>query len=222
MGVSGLERAPLGSRLRRLHREKGVAGFWYLALWSAGYRRLLLLERRLDEAPPLPAAADATLVRRLRCEDEDGFVALGQEGAVAFRERLERGHEGWGAWCDGELRHVQWLATGEAWIEHLGCRVRLGEGVAYVYRAFTTPRWRGVGLTSAVHARGLAAMRERGSTLALCGVAPGNRSALSPWLRLGYRRIGFASTFGAGRRRLLRVRVATDAGASPRWRIETA
>jgi len=205
-----------------MYGEKGLAGFWYAALGRAGYRRLLLLERRLDEALPLPAADDATWVRPLRREDEDGFVALGQEGAATFRGRLEQGHQGWGAWRAGELLHAQWLATGEAWIEHLGCRVHLGDGVAYVYRAFTAPPWRGAGLTSAVHARALAEMRERGSTLALCGVAPGNRPALSPWLRLGYRRVGFARTFGAGRQRRLRVRAAPGSGASLRWRLETA
>jgi len=213
--------APLGARLRRMYREKGIAGFWYGVLGHAGYRRLLLLERGLGEPLPELTTADATLVRPLRAEDHAAFAALGQESAVEFRKRLEHGHQCWGAWCSGVLRHVQWLALGEVWIEHLDCRLRLDERVVYVYRAFTDPEFRGRGLAPAVHARGLAAMRERGFTLALCGVAPGNRPALSPWLKVGYRRIGFASTLRRRRGRLLQVSADRSAGASPRWKIES-
>ena len=214
-------KAPLVARLWRVYREKGVAGFWFGALRHAGYRRLMLLERTVgDPLPNLAARVDAT-IRPLGLDDEAAFAALGQEDPREFARRLESGHQCWGAWVSGALRHVQWLALREAWIEHLGCRLRLHDGVLYVYRAFTQPEFRGAGLAPATHCRGLDAMREQGCTLALCGVAPGYRPALVPWLKVGYRPIGFASTFGSARGRLLRVRLGPGAPASRGWTIET-
>jgi GNAT superfamily N-acetyltransferase len=213
-------RAPVLARALRVYREKGLAGVWFGALARAGYRRLVALERPLDEPVVAPQARVEAQVRPLDAADADACAALGQIAAGEFRGELERGRACWGAWCDGGLRHVQWVAFTNAWVEHLGCGLLLDGDAAYVYRAFTEPRYRGLGLTPATQAACLPALRERGYRLAVCAVVPENPWAFTPWLRVGYRRTGVLRSVGLGGRR--RAWFSSDRGvAAPRrWRVD--
>ncbi len=206
-------------RVARVYREKGMAGVWFGALTRVGYRHLALLERRPEAPIPRVPVRARTEVRPLDRDDETEFVALGREDARAFRARLEGGQVCWGAWNSGGLRHVQWVASREAWIEDAGCRLLLDEGVVYVSRAYTDPAYRGIGLAPATEIARLHAMRERGGTLSLGVVVPENRAVVSLWLKLGWRRIGFIRSLRVGRRAPSVLHVTRHPTAAPGWSV---
>ena len=214
-------KAPVWTRLLRVHREKGPLGVWFGALSLAGYRRLVLLERRLVEPLPEIAPRARVEIRPLAHDDEAAFEALGQGGASVFRDRLGRGHQCWGAWCSGSLRHVVWVAFGEVRVEYLDCRLSLDDDVGYLYRAFTQPEYRGLGLGPAAAAECLKALHRHGRRGVLAAVLPDNPEAFRPWFKLGFGRVGVVRTFGTGRRRIS-VRFDRAAGAQARWRFERA
>lgn len=210
------------ARMLRVFREKGVGGVWFAIAARAGYRRLVALERRLDEPPIQVLPETESEIRQLRYDDEAAFAALGQEPAGVFRKRLDGGHRCWGAWCAEGLRHVEWLAFHEAWVEYLGCRLILASDVVYVYRAFTQPQFRGPGLTQATQAACLPVLRQQDCRLALCAVLPENPWAFSPSLKVGYRRVGVISSLGFGGRRLSRVRLDGGGREAAGWRLAGA
>jgi len=200
-------RTPVWVRAARVYREKGPGGVWFGALSLVGYRRLLLLERRLDEPIPRLAARVEAEIRPLRPEDEGEFARLGHGDVETFARRLALGHRCWGAWVAGRLRHFAWLACGEARVEYLRCRVLLDEGVVYAYHAYTDPACRALGLSAARQSLCLTRLRDEGLTLALAAILPDNPSSLPPCIKVGYRRVGVARAFGTGPRPLISVRL---------------
>lgn len=215
-------KAPMWARMLRVYREKGLGGVWFGGLSLVGYRRLVLMERRLDE-PVLEISPRVDVeIRPLGREDEAAFAALGQGDAGVFRDRLARGHECWGAWCSGSLRHVSWVAFGEAWVEYLRCRVLLDDGVGYSYRAFTHPEYRQLGLATARGTVFMKALQTKGRTALLAAILPDNPGAFAPWLKMGLRRIGVVRAIGAGPRPRIFVRLDRGAAAPVRWRFERA
>jgi hypothetical protein len=197
-------KAPVWTRMRRVYREKGLGGVWFGGLSLVGYRRLVLMERRLDEPVPEISPRVDVEIRPLGREDEAAFAALGQGDADVFRDRLARGHECWGAWCSGSLRHVSWVAFGEAWVEYLRCRLLLDDGVGYRGSKF------------------MKAMQKQGRTALLAAILPDNPGAFAPWLKMGLRRIGVVRAIGAGPRPRIFVRLDRAAAAPLRWRFERA
>ena len=212
-------KAPPWVRLSSVYREKGLGGVWFGVLSKAGYRRLVLLERRLDEPVDVLAPRSDASFRPLESDDEAAFVALGQGDAAAFRQRRERGHECWGAWCSGGLRHVAWIGFREVWVEYLSCTLLLEEGVAYVYRSYTEPGYRRLGLGPASHSRCMQALQRQGCRLMLAAVLPDNPWAFPPWLRVGYRRIGVARAIGSGRTRIVRIDLGGEPATLRGWRL---
>ncbi|HVN76286.1 MAG TPA: hypothetical protein VMT19_08225 [Thermoanaerobaculaceae bacterium] len=215
-------KAPLWVRAGRVYREKGASGVWFGALSLVGYRRLVLLAVRLDAPAPVWQARVDAEIRPLLPADEAAFEALGQGDARVFRERLALGHQPWGAWSAGALRHVVWVGVGSAWVEYLRCQVSLGVGVAYAYRAYTEPPYRGLGLGPATQSACLAALRADGFVASLAGVLPDNPWAFAPWLKVGYARIGVVRAFGAGRRPLVAATFRRGAGLRTGFRFERA
>jgi GNAT superfamily N-acetyltransferase len=213
-------KAPVWVRLVRVYREKGLGGVWFGVLSRIGYRRLVLLERRLDE-PVIPVGARVQAeIRLLGPDDEASFVALGQEDAVVFRKRLEAGHLCWGAWCSGRLRHTRWYAFRGTYVEYLRCRLLLDDQVSYMYRSFTQPEYRGLGLAPATGSVCLPALRELGCRLVLAGVVPDNNAAFPSALRVGYRRIGVVRAVGAGRRPAIVVSLDRRSSTPAGWSFE--
>jgi len=211
---------PLWVRVGRVYREKGPFGVWFGALSKLGYRRLVLLEASLEEPVPRFSPRVEAEIRPLVPEDESAFVALRQDDSGMFGQRSHLGHECWGAWVSGRLRHVAWSGLGQARVEYLRCRLVLDERVAYAYRAYTEPAYRGLGLCSATQSACLSALRARGYRLGVAGVLPDNPGAFAPWLRVGYRRFGVVRALGAGRRPRVFVRLDQGGGVTRGWRFE--
>ncbi len=215
-------KAPLWNRLLRVYREKGPGGVWFGALSKVGYRRLVLLERRLDEPVTGRSARAEVRIRLLAPGDEAAFVELGQGDAEVFRQRMEQGHECWGAWCAGGLRHVAWIGFRDVEVEYLACRLLLADRHAYVYRAYTEPAYRRLGLGPAAHSLSLRDLQRRGFERSLAAVLPDNPWAYPPWLAVGYRRAGAVRAIGCGARPHVLVAHGSPAAAPPGWRFVRA
>ncbi len=213
-------KSPIWTRLLRVYREKGPGGVWFGILSLVGYRRLVLLERRLDEPVPEISPRVEAEIRPLRRDDDRAFEALGQGDAGVFRNRLDGGRQCWGAWCSGSLRHAVWAASSEVWVEYLSCWLLLHNGVAYIYRAFTQPEYRRLGLGPATVAQCLRDLQLKGHSVVVVAVLPDNPWAFSPWFKIGFRRIGVVRAFGAGSQPRISVRLDRGARAEARWRFE--
>jgi GNAT superfamily N-acetyltransferase len=204
----------LWRRLRNVWCELGPRGVWFGVLAHTIYRRLALLERQLEGALPDYRPRVEAEIRCLGPADELAYYALRpRDDASLFRRRLDRADQCWGAWCEGELRHVGWIATKEAWIRHLDRSFRLAEEEAFTYGAFTHPDWRGLGLQPARQAVCLRALHDRGYRRAFCTVLPESRAAFSSLSKVGYQRIGVIGYVGLGRWRWSFYRAA--AGGKP-------
>ncbi len=187
---------PLHARLRDLWHSQGAAGVWFTALALSVYRRMLLLERPLDEPIPEYVPRVAAEIRPLTAADEIDYGKLQPHDARRFLTRMELGHQCWGAWCEDGLRHVCWVAFREAWIDYLARPLPLAQGEVYSYGLFTHPGWRGLGLSPARTTRYMSALRAQGYRRVLTAVLPENRMAQSPLLKAGYGRIGVIGCVG--------------------------
>ncbi len=213
---------PMLARARGVYREKGVAGLWFGTLSKAGYRRLVLLEKRLDEPTPQWSPGVEAKIRPLLPADETAFEALAQCQPGAFRHRLGLGHQCWGAWVSGQLRHFAWLARGEAWVEYLRCRLSLDDGVLYSYNAYTDPGYRELGLSAARQSACLPSLRAQGQRAVLAAVLPDNPWGLPNCLKLGYRGIGIVRAIGLGPRPWVFARIDRARAPGPGFRFERA
>jgi hypothetical protein len=205
-------------RLATVHREKGLGGVWFGALSRAGYRRLVVLERRLDSPIAAAATRRQAVIRALDAGDEAAFVGLGQDTAATFHHRLALGHRCWGAWCDDGLRHIAWIGFERVTVDYLACEVLLADAVSYVYQAYTQPQYRRLGLGPAAHSRCLESLRLHGVRLSLAAVLPDNPWAFGPWLAVGYRRTGTVRAIGPGPRPYV-ISTRADRAATPQWRF---
>jgi GNAT superfamily N-acetyltransferase len=166
------------------------------------YRRLMLLERRLDEPIvelPLP---DGIVVRRIEREHLDAYQAFrsGPDGAEGAR-RLDEGQWGFAAWYDGRIVGAGWTSSGRASIPYLDWELALAADEAYSHDVFTAPEFRGRGLAPAARIDLLRYARERGCRRILSALLPENTSGWRMPALIGFRPIGWIGYVGAGRRR---------------------
>lgn len=183
-----------GSALRRareLQRAEGARTAWFAALGELGYRRLVLLERRLD-APPAPPTAGAALeVAPLAPADCEEYAAARGDGSPAEAlRRLRRGERCSVGRLDGAIVTSSWVAFDRAYVEYLDMELELAHGEAYHYDAWTEPALRGAGLASHRLAAQLADLRERGTRAVLATALPENCAGFAPLDRAGFRAVG--------------------------------
>ena len=172
---------------------------WFRALNKIGYRRLFVFETRLARTPSRMQPKVKAAIRRLRAEDKSDFTVLFPGKTALFRQRLTRGRQCWGAWCDGSLRQVIWTATGEAEIDYLGCRLVLSRQEFYTFEAWTHPAWRRLGLHQATKTTCYQAFFDKGFRRGLAAVLPENRPSIAALNQLGSRKIGRLVSIGWGR-----------------------
>ena len=191
-----------------------IRSLWFKGLsCSQTYRRLVLLERMVNQ--PLPDVTAARPVRvSVLAEGEIGaYLALRpDQDRAEIRRRLEDGQRCFAVWHDRQIIHVTWAATGRATIEYLTREIALAPDEAYAYDGFTSRAFRGLGVAAVRSVEMIRYFRDRGYRRLLGLVHPENRSAFGPVERVGYRRIGVIGYIGLGpwRRAFCRM----DRGAS--------
>ncbi len=182
------------SALRRaveVLRAEGLGSLWFKILGETVYRRVVLLERRLDGSAVEVTSRLPVVLGLLQETEVDEYVALRPTSDPAeVRRRLAAGQQCFTARHEGRLVHVCWVATHRAWIGYLQREIALAPDEAYIYDAFTAPDWRGQNISPARSAHMQRALWAAGTRRLLTVIMPENRPAFRPPAKTGYRPIG--------------------------------
>ena len=188
----GARRWTPGTALRRavaVARAEGLRGLWPRILGESVYRRLVLLERRLDDEPPVETAAMELTFGFVDDVDELASVRA-WPGAPEIRRRFGRGERCFGARHEGQLVALRWIATGSVHVPYLGRTLDLDDGDVFVYEAYTAPELRRRGIARATEGRLAALLRDEGYRRILRTVLPENASGVGMHSAVGNRPIG--------------------------------
>ncbi len=134
----------MARRALEVLRTEGARCLWLRILGQTVYRRLLLLELWVHQAPPWVPAEAAIEFGLVDDGDLAEYLDLRPDAdADAIRRRLESGHVCFAARRRGTLVQTAWLALEHAWIDYLGMELPLGPNEAYAYDLYTHPAERG-------------------------------------------------------------------------------
>lgn len=170
------------------------------ALAATVYRRVVVMERRLDHTLPEVAARVPARVALLTLGDLEPYARLRPDAeATIARRRLAQGHQCFVVWHEGEIVHVGWAATRDAWVDYLDCAFPLGAGDVYQFDSFTAPAFRGLDLAGARIAWMARCLRESGFRRLFAVVWPENTAGFRPLEKMGYQRCGWLRVVRLGR-----------------------
>lgn len=178
-------------RVAAILREEGIKSVWFKILGATVYRRLLLLERPLDEPIPEVTARSSVVISLLTEAEITEYINFRPEADPSdIRSRLAAGQ-----WCfvaryAGRIVHACWVATKRAWIDYLASEIRLAADEVYPYESFTAPDVRGQSIASVRSAQMLRYFHNAGYRRSLTAVLPENKPALRPLEKVGYRPFG--------------------------------
>lgn len=187
-------------RATKVLREEGVKVFWFKLLGEVGcYRRLLLLERSLEEPipemmPRLPITI--TLLKKTELDEYLKFRPKSNPPRVA--DRFNTNH-----WCfvarhDGRIIAASWAATQRAWIFYLDCEVQMTQDDVYVYDSFVMPNFRGQSIFPAIRAEMIRYFLAAGYHRMVTGITPENKSSLRAVWKTGFRPVGMMGRIKIG------------------------
>jgi ribosomal protein S18 acetylase RimI-like enzyme len=193
---------PTGNAVRRAlvtWRHEGPKSFWFKLVSQCGYRRLLLIDRPLDQpiaefTPNLPVE-----VARLAPGEVGDYLAFrGGTEREEIADRLRSGHLCFVARYKGSIVAAAWIAFEPIWVPFLGCRIDVGPGEAHIYDKFTLPAYRGHGIANAVRTCYLRHLQQAGFRRATGAVLPENVSSLRDDTRGGFRVYGMLRRIKVG------------------------
>lgn len=172
-------------------RVEGPRSFWFKLLGECGYRRLLLVERPLDQpiadyTPRLPV--DVAMLAQSELDDYVVFRGETPRGELA--DRLRSGQLCFVARYQGRIVAAAWVSFQPAWVRFLGCRTDVAPDEGYIYDKFTLPAYRGYGIANAVRTHHLKHLQRAGFRRAIGVVLPENVSSLRDDAKGGFRTYG--------------------------------
>jgi SAM-dependent methyltransferase/ribosomal protein S18 acetylase RimI-like enzyme len=207
-----------GSALEVLRTR--LRSFWFAALGHTVYRRLVVMECRLDE-PIVEATARAeVVVALLTPADIDTYATFRPDTRPAeIHRRLLAGHQCFVVRHQGQIVHAGWAATRNAWIEYLGRECPLEPGDVYQFDSYTTPAFRGLDLAAARVTWMARYFRDAGYRRLRAVVWPENARAFRPLEKAGYRSAGAMGYVGLARWRhhFHRRRAPSRIGSAAYW-----
>ncbi len=202
-------------RARELGRREGARRVLSGIGAELGYRRLLVLERRLDPVRAPAAAIDLDFgtideydeYSRLRHDlDPERFERRIRSGAVALCGRQR-----------GEPITVTWAGIGAAPLPYLGAWMRSDSGSVLLFDSLTRPDRRGLGASPALAEWAAARYAAEGRRRIVSAVLPENRRSRRARYRSGFVPIALAVRVGTKPRPLLWIRpLARWEGRAPR------
>ncbi len=176
------------ARASHVLRQEGARSLWFKILGETVYRRLLLLERDLQEPIPEVTVRLPVAIGLLKKTEIAAYVQLRTDAdAAAIRSRLDGGQVCFAARHRGGLVSTSWAATNRVWIDYLARELPLAADEVYCYDSFTDEAFRGWGLDAARTAEKLRYFRRAGYRRAVCVVSPENRASLRSCAKVGYR-----------------------------------
>ena len=200
-----------------------IKRLWFGGLSRAGiYRRLILRERPLSQRFPDVSARVPVCVSLLAAGEIDAYMAFRPDQSIAeVRRRLDEGQQCFAVWHDRRIIHAAWAVTGRARIEYLSTEITLAPDEVCSYDVFTSPAFRGLGVSPARLLEMVRYFRDRGYRCLLGAILPENRSSLREGEKVGWdRRIGVIGYIGLGPWRHVFRRI--ERGASPSGRAGLA
>jgi GNAT superfamily N-acetyltransferase len=193
---------PTGNVFRRALltlRVEGPKSFWFKLLGECGYRRLLLVERPLDQpiadyTPRLPV----NVAMLAQSEVDDYLVFRPRNTRREIAERLRSGQLCFVARHEGRIVGASWACFQPAWIPFLGCSIDVTSDEAHIYDKFMLPTYRGYGIANAVRTHQLKHLQRAGYRRATGAVLPENVSSLRDDTRGGFRAYGVLARIKLG------------------------
>lgn len=193
---------PSGNALQRAIgslRHEGLGTFAYKLASEAGFRRVLLLERPLEQPIADPAAGLPVDFAPLGVREIDDYLALRPD---ADRTRIaDHLASGWTCHVlrhEGRIVSACWRAEPPYWSSYLERMMPIAVGDAYLTDAWTDAGYRGHALAHVLCLHQLRDLREKGYRRALRGTVPENRSALRAHAKSGFRPIAMLGRIRIG------------------------
>ena len=200
------------TRMLEVVRAEGYRSLWFKILGETVYRRLLLVERLLEEPISRIEPLTPTTVGLLDADDLDAYLAFRPDiSHDELARRLAAGDVCFVARQAGRIVAVTWAATGRGWTRYLGCQITLGPDEVYTYDWLTVPAFRKQHVASQLTVACLRYFRERGYRRVIYAMAPEKynqrrgetRTGFRAYGMLGYVQIGpYRWRFRRGRSRL--------------------
>lgn len=196
-----------------------MRSLWFRVLGRTVYRRVIVLERRLDEPIPGVTADIPAVVSILTDADVDQYAAFRPDTEKAeVRRRLRAGHRCFVVRYEGRIVHAGWAAPTKAWVQYLDCEFPLGSGDVYQFDSYTAAAFRGLDLAAARVTWMAMFFREAGARRLLAVVWPENTRAFRPLEKAGYRAVGIMGSVRlAGWRHHFYRRTDTPRVAAAYW-----
>ncbi len=199
-------------RAREVLRQEGVRSLWFKLLGETLYRRLLLLERPLQDPIPTVTARVPVEISLLQKSEIAEYVEFRVEADESeIQSELEAGYWCFVARSQGRMVATSWAAPNYAWLDYLSRELRLAPDEVYAYDSFTQPAFRGQNLGPALTAEKLRYFRAAGYRRMVCTISPENRASLRADAKTGYRPYGLIGyvKIGPWKRHFYRVRNAS-------------
>lgn len=196
-------------RASEVLRQEGARSLWFKILGETVYRRLLLLERPLQEPIPDVTARVSVVIGLLKKIEIAEYVQFRTEADIpGIQSRLDAGQVCFVARHQGALVSTSWAAANRAWIDYLSRELRLAPDEVYAYDSFTEPAFRGRSVDPARTAEKLRYFRAAGYRRMVCAVSPENRASFRSCAKVGYRPYGLIGYVRVGpwKRHFCRVR----------------
>jgi ribosomal protein S18 acetylase RimI-like enzyme len=161
-------------------REAGPGLLARKVLAELFYQRLIVYEARLD-APRRPIRSELPVRFEVLGTDRvaDYLACLPGANPEQIERRMSTGDRCHAARLYGEVVAVRWVAFRDVQLTRLGVVLPVAEGDAYLYGAYTAPRWRRHGIAAALTADILNRLQADGYRRALSARIPENTAARS-------------------------------------------
>jgi RimJ/RimL family protein N-acetyltransferase len=164
---------------------------WFRLWGRIAYRRLLLMERRLDEPIPDVGPLIPVTIGLLREDEIEDYTTLVPDAdAENVRAQLVDGQWCFTARLDGRLISVRWAATGKMHLEYLDYDLDLSADEACSYGLYTDPAFRGSAVSPTGSVAMLRHLRDAGFRRVVSAILPENHAGLRTVAKTGYRRYG--------------------------------
>jgi SAM-dependent methyltransferase/ribosomal protein S18 acetylase RimI-like enzyme len=207
-------------RAIQVTQDDGLVTLWFKILGEWIYRRVVVIERFINEEISEVSARVPLVFGWLDGKQIDEYLRLRPDATrTEIVRRLSLGQACLIARCNGQIVHAGWSTAGRARIDYLERDIQLAPDEMYIFEAFTAPDYRGANIPPAVSAYRCRYFGNLGYRRFVAVVVPENQRALRSFQKAGYRICGTMGSVGLGtwrwnfsRRNALRAPMTSNLG----------
>ncbi len=190
-------------------REEGTKSFWFKLLSEIGcYRRLLLLERSLEDPipeikPHVPVTID--LLKKTELDEYvlfsfKNYLIRDNHDVSRIIHRLSAGDLCFVARHEGELISFSWATTHPTreYYFYTASEIPMMPGEVYVYDSFTRTDFRGLAVSPKIRAEMIRYFRSIGYRRMILGTLPENNLNLRAVRKVGFQPFGLVGYIKIG------------------------